>query len=134
MGNSTNWVLGTTELAKSCGNNSTGNGKTFRVFIPKVQPLMSFGSPSSVSVALNRNCFCNAANCKPSISTSITTSNFIEAPVNGYDNALSVAYEVYDEPVRIKSVHATLAASHGQSLKVSALNGNVDNLQVISKM
>ena len=45
-----------------------------------------------------------------------------------------MAYEVYDEPVRIKSVHATLAVSHGQSLKVSALNGNVDNLQVISKM
>lgn len=134
MGNLTNWVLGTTELAKSCGYNSTGNGKTFRVFIPKIQPLMSFGSPSSVSVALNRNCFCNASNCKPSISTTVVTSNFIEAIANGYDSTLNVYYEVLEEPLRVKSVQASLSASHGQTLKVSALNGNVDNLQVISKM
>lgn len=133
MGNLTNWVLGTTERGQSCGANSTKSSRMFRVHVPKILPLVPFGSPSLTAVALNRNCFCNAANCKPSISTSVTTANFIEIPISGYNEVIDV-YHKHDDYENVLSARSHLVLGHGQAIKVEALNGNVDNLQVISKI
>lgn len=111
MSNLTSWKMGTTETGKSCGYNSS---RIFRVYIAKLLPLISFGSPSSKSVALNKNCFCNANTCKPSISSSVTTRNYVDIPLANNSNL--------DEVI------------NGTSLKIEILNGNIDKMYVVSRI
>ena len=83
MSNLIPWKMGTVETGKSCGYNRYN---TFRVYIAKLLPMIPFGSPSSKSVALNKNCFCNANSCKPSISNSVTTRNYVDIPLANNSN------------------------------------------------
>ena len=111
MSNLTSWKLGTTEIGKSCGSNS---GSKFRVYIAKILPLISFGSPSAKSVTLNKGCFCNANACKPSISSNVSTRNYIEIPLA--DNT---------------HIHS---ATNGKLLKIEVLSGNIDKMYIVSKI
>ena len=57
-------------------------GRSFgnlRVYIPSLMPNISMGRPKTTPVSLNRSCFCNANECKPSVSTTINTQNFVTA-------------------------------------------------------
>ena len=55
---------------------SSGN---LRVYIPSLMPNISMGYPRTTQVSLNRSCYCNANECKPSVSTTINTQNFVTA-------------------------------------------------------
>jgi hypothetical protein len=114
MGNISSWSLGTTEIGKSCGYNSLAYGKNFKVYIAKILPLISFGSPSSTSVPLSKNCFCNASACKPSVASSVTSRNYIDIPMGDDSN-------IY-------------ASSSGRELKIGIVNGNVDKMYIINKL
>lgn len=111
MSNLKSWKLGNTEVGKSCGYNS---GNRFRVYVGKILPMIPFGSPSSKSVALNKNCFCNNNACKPSISSNVITRNYIDIPLANNANINE--------------------ASNGRELKIELLNGNVDRMYVISRI
>ena len=55
---------------------SSGN---LRVYIPSLMPNIAMGRPKITPVSLNRSCFCNADDCKPSVSATIETQNFVTA-------------------------------------------------------
>ena len=42
-------------------------------------PLISMGVPKTTPISLNRSCFINAEDCKPSIASMINTQNFVTA-------------------------------------------------------
>jgi hypothetical protein len=50
---------------------------SFRLYIPKLMPLMSLGQPSITNWIFNNNIFLNDADCKPTTGQKITTQNFI---------------------------------------------------------
>lgn len=113
MSNQQKWSLDSLEIGKSCGINI---GKVYKVYVAKILPLVTFGKPKSKIVALSKNCFINANDCKPSISTKVKIINYIKIPL---------------------SASATLKSStkikHGTSLKISVKHSNPDELTVLSK-
>ena len=114
MGNLSSWSLGTTEIGKSCGYNSLANSKNFKVYIAKILPLISFGSPATTTTALSKNCFCNATACKPSVASSVISRNYIEIPIEDGSNMY--------------------AAANGRELKIGVVNGNVDKMYITSRL
>ena len=50
-----------------------------KVYIPSLMPLISSGIPKISPVSLNKSCYCNASDCKPSVSSSISTQNYVTA-------------------------------------------------------
>ena len=111
MSNTTKWSLNTSEVGKSCGANS---GDTFKVYVAKVLPLVSFAKPKVKTVAIKKTCFINAAKCKPSVSTKVKTRNYINIPKS--------------TNTKIKS------AKHGTKLNISVLNKNIDRMYVDGKV
>jgi hypothetical protein len=65
---------------------STGN---LKVYIPSLMPLIGMGNPKITPVSLNKSCYCNAIDCKPSVASRINTQNFVtaQAPSNNYKNS-----------------------------------------------
>lgn len=116
MGNLKNWSLNNTETGKSCGTNSK---QIFNVYVPKVLPLISFEKPKTESVALNKSCFINDQSCKPSVSATVTTRNYIEMYLSS-NSKLSLA-SLAESPIK-----------HGAELKIEIQNSNVDKMFVIS--
>lgn len=57
-----------------------------KVYIPSLMPLIGMGTPKTTPVSLNRSCYCNASECKPAISSSINTQNYVtaKAPYHSY--------------------------------------------------
>lgn len=47
------------------------------LYCPSLMPNIGMGSPKSTPFSLNKSAFCNASDCKPSISSRINTQNFI---------------------------------------------------------
>ena len=113
MGNLVSWKLGTTEIGKSCGYNNPSS-RFFRVYVPKILPLIQFGTPTTKSVGLNRSCFCNSTSCKPSVSPNVISRNYLDIPLA--DNA---------------NISCT---TNDDSLKIEIFNGNVDKMYVISRL
>lgn len=109
MSNLKSWTLGTIEIGKSCGSNTSGS--SFHIYIAKLLPLISFGRPSKKSVSLNRNCFCNTSACKPSVASRVTSTNYVDIP-------LSTNTFITE-------------TSHGEEVKIEIFNGNVDNMYVL---
>ena len=110
MGNTTKWALDTTETGKSCGPNE---GNTFKVYVAKVLPLVSFAKPKVKTVAIRKTCYINAPKCKPSISAKVKTRNYLTLPL---------------------STNANIdCAKHGTKLKITVQNKNVDKMYVEGK-
>lgn len=107
MGNTSKWSISLTETGKSCGQNE---GNTFKVYIAKVLPLVSFADPIIKTVAIKPTCFCNSEKCKPSISSNVKTRNYVEVSKSSTANIDS--------------------ASHGTKLKISVQNSNIDKMYV----
>ena len=111
MGNISKWSLSTTEIGKSVGENS---GKTYKVYIAKILPLIKFGQPKSKLAVISKNCFINASTCKISLASKIKSVNYILVSTA---NASKLPESV----------------SHGTKLRISSINKNVDKLNVASK-
>lgn len=50
-----------------------------KVYIPSLMPLISMGRATITPVSLNKSCYCNAADCKPSVASQLSTQNFVTA-------------------------------------------------------
>lgn len=69
------WKLNDYEIAKTCETVKSESGK-FKLFIPKLMPLINYGKPTKTKQYISSSIFANADECKPSISTTVTTQNF----------------------------------------------------------
>lgn len=107
MGNTRKWSLNTSETGKACGLN---NGDTFKVYVAKILPLVSFAKPKEKTVAIRKTCFINADKCKPSISTKVKTRNYLNIPLSTNANIDCV--------------------KHGTKLKLTVQNKNIDKIYV----
>ena len=60
---------------------------SLKVYLPELMPMISMGNPRSTPSSLNSSCYCNASDCKPSVSSSINTQNFVtaKAPYTTYE-------------------------------------------------
>lgn len=56
------------------------------VYIPDLMPLIGMGIPRTTSTSLNKSCYSNASDCKPSVSGSARVQNYVtaEAPYHEY--------------------------------------------------
>lgn len=79
MANSSHWKLGNIEIGKHCGGSSEDQMK---VYIGKMMPLVSFGSPIQVPAGINKGCMANDKKCKPNMSSQVTTQNYRTVPTN----------------------------------------------------
>jgi len=55
------------------------SGGSLRVYIPSLMPQIIMSNPRDITVYLDKSCYCNASDCKPSISTSIISKNYVTA-------------------------------------------------------
>ena len=101
-----NWELNSDEVGKSCGKNE---GSTFKVWIAKILPLISFKEPDEKRVLLSKSCFCNSK--PPSTSSSVLTKNYIDIPLS--------------EICTLKS------AKHGDKLNINVKQHRVDSMNVV---
>ena len=82
MFNLNKFIKATFVDAKPYGSSSG----SLKVYIPSLMPLIGMGDPKITPVSLNRSCYCNANDCKPSVAAQINTQNFVTAqsPYNQY--------------------------------------------------
>lgn len=61
---------------------------SLRVYIPSIMPQVAMGTPRITPVSLNKACFINAEDCKPSVASMIDTQNYVtaKAPYTPYEN------------------------------------------------
>lgn len=69
------WNLDNYEIAKTCEEVNT-RSSSFKVYIPKLMPLINAGKPIQAKQFISPSIFANSDECKPAISTTITTQNF----------------------------------------------------------
>lgn len=113
MINQKSWSLGTNEIGKACGANV---GKIYKVYIAKIIPLVKFGKPKSKTIALSKNCYVNASDCKPSIASKVKTVNYIKVPLSA--NC---------------SIKPRAKTKHGVALKINVNHNSPDQLSVLGK-
>lgn len=112
MANSSKWSLSLTEIGKSVGEN---DGNEFKVWLPKILPLVPFGKAKASAMVLNKSCYLNSDGCKPSIATKVRILNYIKIPVN-----------------RINSLKGKVA--HGEGLSINVQNKNIEHMTVTGKI
>lgn len=110
MANAKKWSLDSTEKGKACGSQTLG--KSSKVWIAKILPLVKFGKPQAKKVALNTSCLANASTCKPKVSAQVTTLNYLTIPATGD----AVGKKV----------------SHGDSVTIGITHGSADQVNVKS--
>ncbi len=52
---------------------------SLRVYIPTIMPSIAMGTPKIIPISLNKSCYCNANDCRPSVASQINTQNFVTA-------------------------------------------------------
>ena len=52
------------------------------LYCPSLMPLIGMGTPKTTPVSLNKSAYCNSNECKPSVSSKITTQNYITGKAN----------------------------------------------------
>ena len=50
-----------------------------KVYIPELMPNIPMGIPKIIPVSLNKSCYCNSTDCRPSVASQIQTQNFVTA-------------------------------------------------------
>ena len=50
-----------------------------RVYIPELMPNIPMAYPKFTPVSLNKSCYCNADDCRPSVGSQLNTQNFVTA-------------------------------------------------------
>lgn len=86
--------------------------KTWKVFIPKILPLIMLDIPKDTPESLSASVFINAKDCKPTVQPMIKTRNYVMVtrPAN---RSFTYKYK-----------------THGMELEVDVLHGNLDNLRI----
>lgn len=88
MANAKSWRLGRTEYGTAYG---IGSSKKLLAHVPKIMTLIKMGDkPKVTKETLNKSCIINAKSCKPTISTSIDTLNYMTIPCDTQVNGSSV--------------------------------------------
>lgn len=91
---------------------SSTEAALWKLFVPKIMPLMEMGLPKETPVQLSDSLFINDKACKPSINSVIYQRNYLKA--TRPDNC-SFAYEL---------------KFHTMKLEVEVLHVNLDNLRI----
>ena len=60
---------------------------SLKVYCPSLMPNIGMGVPKVTPVSLNKSAYCNANDCKPTISSKINTQNYLTAlaPYHDFD-------------------------------------------------
>jgi len=110
------WSVGTTEVAKYAPKSGSANRDTLKVHIPKIIPLVEFGTPKQVLKSVSATCFINAKACKPSVAKSLKIQNYITVPRNTNQSFTNGTF------------------THGDKIMVEVRNKNVDNLHITNSI
>ena len=77
-------------------------GTTFgdlKVYIPTLMAHITMGVAKITPISLNKSCYCNASECKPSIASYINTQNYVTA--NNYGE-YSYPYYKYGSKIMVR--------------------------------
>lgn len=92
-----------------CGSTRSGS---WRVYIPKIMPLITMGTARRSRVSIDTSILVNASGCRPTLNRIVSELNYIMA-----DKPASVGF-------------ANKWKKHGMPLEVEVLHSNVDNIRV----
>lgn len=113
--NTEKWEVKYQELAwtapPSCSTSSP-----LLLYIPKLMPMIGFGAPKITPRGLSDGCYCNAEECKPSVSKTISVQNYCTVPI--YDNNEFICSIFYQ----------------GARIKVDFFNGSVDEIYATNRI
>lgn len=110
------WSLGEFEIAKYSLPIGDPNATTSSLYIPKLMPLISFGSPKVTPKSLNKSCFVNDDSCKPTPASTINTQNYKTVPKPTNRRFFRVNY------------------TQGEIMQVEIKNGNPDDMYISTKV
>lgn len=72
------WALGTEEVGYYVGKDETStSSSSYKVYIPKIIPLINQGIAKDTNESLSRSCFKNAAACMVTPKNTVTTANYV---------------------------------------------------------
>lgn len=72
----------------------------FKLYISTLIPRVPLGKPKIKSVSLNKSCFINASECKPTISSSIQEQNYLTVPMY-HNRAFKESYFWHGDKMRV---------------------------------
>lgn len=75
--NNQRWEMGTEEIGQFADPTAATTAGSFRMYVPKLMPLISNALPKQVPVTLNKAIFINDPSCTPAPGTTVTTQNYI---------------------------------------------------------
>ncbi len=110
------WKLNDTEIGYFVGNNTKTSENSFRVFIPKILPMIDRGPATVRTTTLNSSCTINSMQCKIPLSSSIKTQNYIEIK---RENGTEFARPILKNNAKVK-IHFE--------------NGNIDSGVITSRL
>lgn len=110
------WNLGKTEIAYNLEKTATTTSSTeapeWKLYIPKIMPMITMGLPKETTVQLPASPFINDKGCKPVINSTIKSRNYLLA----------------SRPANCSFAYAR--KRHGIELEVEVLHENLDNLRI----
>jgi hypothetical protein len=116
IGNLKSWSLNDTEIAynleKDAKTTSSTEASEWKLYVPKIMPLITKDYPKETTVVLSSAMFANEKSCKPVVQKSIKERNYIVAT----------------RPDNCSFAHAY--KTHDMKLEVEVLHENLDNLRI----
>lgn len=110
------WQLSDTEIAfnleKTARTRSNSQAEEWKLYVPKIMPLIEMGLPKETGCQLSSTGFVNEKSCRPVIQSSIKERNYILAR----------------RPANCSFVQPS--KWHGMKIEVEVLNHNPDNLRI----
>lgn len=116
--NSESWNLSNYEIGYNVERGTSHNycgltgSRNWNLYIPKIMPLITHGTCKTKTVALNSSIFINNKDCKPTVSRSVISQNFITVPKHP------------------KATFENKYKKHGIKVEIEVLNDNVDNMRI----
>lgn len=78
--NLTKWRMSDYEVGYTIVSPYCSSNGSLMLYVPKLMPAIPRGTPKTTSVSLNKACFINDVKCAPSISSRISTQNYVTVP------------------------------------------------------
>jgi len=72
----------------------------FKLYISTLIPRVPLGTPKIKSLSLNKSCFINAAECKPTVSSTIEEQNYLTVPMY-HNRSFSEGYFWHGDKMRV---------------------------------
>lgn len=88
LGNLEEWKMPLTVVGFPNIPPYVGSNQAQQLFIPVLMPSTSMGQgkPKTVSVGLDKSCFCNDNGCKPAVGSKITIQNYITVSLKAHES------------------------------------------------